>query len=223
MRLEEGIWILPLRGRLAGLQRLVTAVKETDPFIRVVAVVDSEDEDRAELKRICHAAGWMVRTYPGSPDTVTKINHAVELFPDEGFYGFLASDVTPLTRDWGKALARCCPEFGLSYCDDSFHGIGLPTHPVVGGELVRALGWWAYPESKHNGIDVCLAQIATKFGGCIYLDAFKFHHFHHLCDKTPADELNVRAMKWRAEDDAAYMKWLAHDFEAAVTRVEAVK
>lgn len=219
--LNEGIWILPLRGRVPETRRLLAAVQKTEPEALVVALLDPDDPAHDELSALLAAAEtWVVYTMPfAGATTVEKLNFAIEILPFEGFYGLLASDIVPLTQGWGTALAAACPPMGLSYGDDSIHGIRLPTHPCVSGDLVRALGWWALPEAKHNGVDVCLAQVSSKFGGCAWVPEVKFLHMHPCVKRAPRDELNARADSWRSADDAAYARWLAQGFEETVRRL----
>jgi hypothetical protein len=141
------------------------------------------------------------------------------MFPGEGFYGLLASDIVPQTPGWGKALATAVPPFGLSFCDDSIHGRTLPTHPCVSGQLVKALGWWAYPKARHNGIDVYLRELAYRFGGCVYLEEHKFLHNHHTAGRSFKDEVYERGDSYRTFDLAAGHEWHREGYANAVKSV----
>ena len=220
--LMDGVWMLPLRGRPEGAVALRKALWLTEPDARVVCCVDDADPDAVALRMIACSAGWHVCSMPGSPTTVEKLNHMVSEFPVEAFYGLLASDIIPQTIGWGTALAAAVPAMGLSFCDDSIHGKRLPTHPVVDGGLVRALGWWAYPEARHNGIDVYLRDLAYEFGGCVYLEEHLFLHNHPTAGRGAPDDVYARANSWQADDAKAAQRWALEGVHQAKARVRSL-
>ena len=223
MELKDGVWLLPLRGRPAGLKRLIRSVQATEPEARVVAILDEGDPECGVLEEMLERAGWAWFPLFGSPSTVVKLNAGVEMCPDEGFYGLLASDIEPQTVGWGKALAAACPPFGLSYCDDSIHQRNLPTHPCVSGELVRALGWWAYPKAMHNGVDIYLYEVASLAGGAEYVEGHSFMHHHHSAGRAAPDELTQRVAAWGESDRIASIVWKDKDGVLAAMRVRKVQ
>lgn len=207
MHLSEGIWILPLRGRVEQTERLLASVWTTDAGARITAVIDTDDSDKETLQAIC--ARYYVIVLPARPhsSTAQKINDAVRANPSEGFYGFLANDIEIRTPGTLRALASACPAMGLSYCDDSIHGQNLPTHPCVSGDLVRTLGWWAFPDAAHNGIDIYLQEAANAGGGCKYLPEFLMYHNHPSEKRCEPDAVTERLARWREKDAAASSTW----------------
>lgn len=211
--IDEGIWILPLRGRVVGTRRLLQSLEEFDRGTRVVGILDLDDPDKAELESLLSESPVRVLTFAvAGMMTAQKINYAVSLYPDESFYGLLANDVELTGPETLGRLAGACPLLGLSYCDDGIQGKAMATHPCVDGELVRALGWWAYPKALHNGIDRYLMEMATLGGGCVYLEGLRFRHWHHTaggafdevaarstCEDTVAGD-RLAAYEWRHKD-----------------------
>lgn len=207
MEISEGIWILPLRERVEGTSRLLESLRATDPEARVLGVIDIDDPAYLTLKAFCEGAGVsLMPSRPYSP-TAAKINDAVRANPSEGFYGFLANDIEIRTPGTLSALAAACPSMGLSYCDDSIHGQNLPTHPCVSGDLVRTLGWWAFPDAAHNGIDIYLQEAANAGGGCKYLPEFLMYHHHPSEKRCTPDAVTERRAHWQEKDAAATSTW----------------
>lgn len=207
MLLSEGIWILPLRERLKGTEQLLNSLSGTDSSARIVAILDSDDPDYYALKEICEAFGVeLIPSRPRAP-TAQKINDVVRSNPSEGFYGLLANDIEVRTPATLTALAAACPSMGLSYCDDSIHGQSLPTHPCVSGDLVRLLGWWAFPDAGHNGIDIYLQEVANAGGGCKYLSEYLMYHNHPSEKRCAPDAVTERIKLWAERDRNACNNW----------------
>lgn len=212
--LNEGIWILPIRERAAGVETLNESIKWADPLARVVAIFDDDDP---ELEQ-CRAAAdprWLRIVMPEGHSTAAKINYAVSLYPNEKFYGLLANDIEVRAPGTLSLLAAACPDYGLSYCSDSIHDKALATHPCVGGALVKAIGYWAYPKAKHTGIDVYLTNLAYEFDGCVYVNGGKFWHKHYTHERAPFDAVYQRAKDYAAADRAASESWLREGQSAA--------
>lgn len=205
-KLEEGIYMVPLRGRVKSTRELYDSIALTDPKARVVSIIDEDDPDYKELYDMTARRHDFYFAPPGW-STVEKINHLVNQFPGEKFYGLLANDIEVRTPGCLTALAAECPDFGLSYCDDSIQGHTLSTHPVVSGALVDALGWWAYPNAKHLGIDVYLMNIALDTGGCAYLPDHKFWHKHYTAMRSDIDKVYERAIGYAVYDRNASICW----------------
>lgn len=219
--LSEGIWVLPQRGRPASFEALISSIKWCDPKARVVVIFDDDDETLTECIDML-PDNWSKYVMSNNHSTAAKMNYAVSLYPMEKFYGLLANDVEVQTEHALTLLAENCPEFGLSFPNDTIQGASLATHPCVSGELVRALGWWAYPQAKHTCIDLYLTNIAYDAGGCRYLPEVKFFHKHHTHDRSPYDDVYQKGDLYKDEDIAASERWKGGDEVKARERVKEV-
>ena len=180
------------------------------------------DDDDPTLKECLEILPPTWSRFVMNPDvpTARKINYAVSLYPNEKFYGLLANDIELITDNALTLLAIKCPPFGLSYPDDTIQGAGLATHPCVSGELVRALGWWAYPQAKHTCIDLYLTNTAYDAGGCHYLPEVKFLHKHYSANRSIYDEVYQRGDDYKDADRKAAEVWKAGGAAEALERVK---
>lgn len=211
--MRQGIWILPLRGRVAGTKRLLDSVQRFDSEARVVALLDADDPDLQELISVIGAVKLPLVScvLPGRKSTQEKINHAYRHHPLEATYGLLANDLELLEPDTLGRLERECPKMGLAYCDDGLQGETCATHPCVSGDLVRFLGWWAYPGCKHTHVDVVLMQMAAITGGLRYIEGLKMQHWHEHTREGSVDALFSQVLAWWEADNEGREHWEKRD------------
>lgn len=216
--LDEGIFILPQRGRLRGLERLIESVKICDPQAHVITILDEDDKDReAAIKAL--PRGWQHYTMDTGSSTAQKINYAVSLYPEAEFYGLLANDIEVRSSRALTNLAHACPRFGLSYGNDSIHGKQMATHPCVHGTLVKALGWWAYPKAKHTCIDLYIGNTAHACGGAEYLPDVYFYHYHFSQLRSEYDAVYSRGDSYKGVDREAAEIWKHKDERKYLNKV----
>ncbi len=89
-------------------------------------------------------------------------NTVFQTFPDEPFYGFIADDMSPQTDRWWHFLGQAAGNRNIAFGDEQ---TGVPHDRVgscfaIGGDLVRAAGWWMPPWRSQRGVD----GVWTRFG-----------------------------------------------------------
>lgn len=99
-------------------------------------------------------------------------------------------------------------------------GEGLATHPVIGGELARAIGWLVLPGVLHSFVDTALFTIALRAKRLVYLPDVKVEHMHPLAKKAPEDEV-YRFRETYVPDQAVFYKWQGTELRPIVDRVRA--
>jgi hypothetical protein len=129
-------------------------------------------------------------------------------YPDADFYGFLADDIV-LKTPFSEALGEAATPFFIAYPDDSLQGEKLCTHFVCGGELVRALGWWALPGIIHSGIDWVWMLLGYNNPGMLkYMPDVIYEHMHPLVGKAKRDEIYDFAKSKLKDDDKIFQAWM---------------
>jgi hypothetical protein len=97
-----------------------------------------------------------------------KMNWAFEKFPKAKFYGHLCDDVWISTPGMLAQLAESAGDWNISFPADGIYDEQPPENlvcfPCMGGKLVRSIGWWAFPELKHNCIDSVITDIGRSLG-----------------------------------------------------------
>ena len=141
-------------------------------------------------------------------------------FPNLGWYGLLADDVVPRTDGWDQSLIEAAGTDRLAYCDDGFQGENLATHPVVGGDMIRSIGWLCCTELGHSFADTALHTIAKLSGRATYLADVRLEHMHPLAGKAASDPTYRYAQDF-VRDTWAWYKWRGRSLRPIVERLKA--
>jgi hypothetical protein len=215
------VFSLPTRSRPHNLARFIEAYRETEASHPVWLRLDDCDPHLADYDAIPLPDHWLKTVGPRLPN---RCNGAVaemfNLFPNEPVYGLLADDLIPRTKHWDQKLIEAAGDSRLAYGDDGFMGEGLATHPVIGGELARAIGWLVLPGVLHSFVDTALFTIALRAKRLVYLPEVKVEHMHPLAKKAPEDEIH-RFRETYVPDQAVFYRWQGTELRPIVDRVKA--
>lgn len=141
--------------------------------------------------------------------TVTQIfNEAFMDNPNFDFYFMANDDIIFETPLWDLALANKCK---ISYGDDGFQGINLPTFPMIDGDIVRALGWLQMPQLNRYSGDMIWKFIGQECGILNYVPEVKITHQWEGCSHS---DINDHDMK-------EFGKWLPWSFKD-LTKVRSI-
>jgi hypothetical protein len=91
------------------------------------------------------------------------MNELFEKYPDEEFYGLLADDLIPHTSEWDQRLIEAAGRNKISQANDLTKNPKHCMHPCVGGDLVRAAGFFASPTCIHYGSELVWKELAKSF------------------------------------------------------------
>lgn len=191
------MWILPSRGRPHSVLRLLKAYEETEASTPVWLRLDEDDSGYA----INHP-NWEVSAGPRVP--LSQIyNEAYQRKTD--WYGFIADDVVPLTKHWDRLLIAVAGRDGMSVPSGGHEPNGAP-HFVLGGDLVRSMGWLCLPGLHRLYIDTVWQDIATKLGVLRRVPEVVLEHRHFSNGKALMDATYRKPNK--ASDRKIYEAWL---------------
>ena len=133
-----------------------------------------------------------------------RYNEVFEGWSHLKWYGFLADDVVPETDGWDRTLISGAGKDGLAYGDDGIDPT-RPTHFVLGGDLVRQMGWLSLPGLQRIFIDTVWHDIAKAGNVLRYVPEVKLTHHHFSNGKALMDATYRKPGK--AQDAALYAKW----------------
>lgn len=136
------------------------------------------------------------------------LSHALRLlvaeYPDASSYGWLADDNLPRTPHFDRLLEEAAGDWCLAYANDGGWVSGTIEGKLAlqaggcfsaglcwGGELVRTVGWLAFPGSFQAGTDVAWAELVRPYGLHRYLDEVVVEHRHWRSGKRPQDRLDT--------------------------------
>ena len=192
------VWIIPSRTRPHNLRRLVAACSETLMTTRALLRLDDDDPLLRDYLRM--ETDWEIVVDKRVP--LSEVYN--EVFPRHlDWYGFLADDVLPETLNWDSTLIDAAGPDGMAYGDDGIHQ--APTHFVLGGDLVRDIGWLALPGLDRLYIDTVWKDIATDREVLRYLPDVKITHLHFSNRRAMRDAIYRKPTK--DNDRALYEAW----------------
>jgi hypothetical protein len=209
------MWILPTYGRPNKLYELAEHC-END---RLTVYINRDDPAFVDYQAHHYPSCWHI-VYGRVHGLCNVLNWAVEQFPKARNYGLMADDVLPGPKDWQEQLETAAGLDYLAYPDDGVHGERLCTHHCIGGDLMRAVGWWAAPGLKHSFLDTVWYQLAGYTGRLRYLPYIKFDHRHPFVHKAEMDD-TYRIGQASYEDDRQVFQAFQYDgAPEAVDRIE---
>lgn len=208
------MWFLPSRGRPDNIKRFFEAYRDTEATTPGVLWLD--DDDSHNYHDIEFPEGWDRLVMPRMGGTGKMTNKFYELYPNEPWYGLIGDDVLPRTKHWDKLLVEAAGLDGLAYANDLLRGEAHAAHPVVGGRLVRKLGWLALPGCDRTYIDDALMFAAKKEGKCKYVPEVVLEHLHFSVGKSEFDDTYQKSHG--DNDRRIFEAWVA-SFQKPVTFV----
>lgn len=135
------------------------------------------DDDDPMLGGYERPPGWTFAVGPRKPlDGIYA--EAFAAMPSLGWYGFLADDVLPRTMNWDRILIETAGRDGLAFGDDGINGEAHAAHFVLGGDLVRDIGFLCLPGLSRLYIDTVWCDIARDRNVYRYRPDVKMTHLH---------------------------------------------
>ena len=202
------MWILPSRSRPHNLLRLIEAWAKTGATTPVLLCIDFDDPILDQYKTIDIPSGWSVSV--GLRGPLSDIyNNAYARHPNEQWYGFIADDVVPITDGWDINLIDTAGSDGMAVPAGGETTGGCP-HFVLGGDLVRSMGWLSLPRLYRIYIDTVWADIAKSRGVYREIQDVRLEHHHFSNGKALLDKTYLKGNK--AQDKLIYNNWRKHAY-----------
>lgn len=199
------MWILPSRGRPESIKRFFSACALTGFSTPGKIYIDNDDAEKSEYLNIEIPHNWNV-VIQERVSLGELCNNVLGNHPDEEWYGCIADDVLPHTQKWDIRLIKAAGKDGVAFGNDGINGEALATHPVIGGEFARELGFISLPGTKRIYMDTALTEIAKRKGVLRYLPDVYLEHLHFSNGKSPYDE--TYAKPHANDDKKVYEAWL---------------
>jgi len=211
------MFIVPSRGRPQRLLQLIDSFGSNDLKLPVVVVLSIDDNTAEDYFKLKLPLTWGIivdPTIPGSNGAA--LNFAYRSFPNAAYYGLLADDVLIETKDRLADLAKAADRWFVSAPNEGHHEKSLLCYPVLGGELVRTLGWIAFPPLQHNCIDSVIDDIAKALRLDRYFPDVKLIAKHPDYGNASSDATYERAKEFnKTAGDIYARQW--HGVERAPT------
>ena len=174
---------------------------------------------------------WRVIYHPENIGCLAALNHVFELERDAPFFGFLADDEVLLEEspsNWDERLIKAAGDWKIAHgYEDWNHGRRCQGYPVLGGKLVRAVGYLALPTCFHSfGFDSMWDWLSgpPAFGGgglhnIVCLPDIKIQHNRAKPDLV-IDECYKLVNDTLEKDRKAFWDWIKNDLKPTADRVK---
>jgi hypothetical protein len=216
------MWILASRGRPQHFQRFVDCWIETKASTTVYVRLDECDPTIEEYKKIIVPPEFIVII--GSRARLGKaMNELFEKYPNEKFYGLLADDLIPQTEYWDQLLINAAGLNKISQANDLTRNPKICMHPCIGGDLVRAAGFFGFPLNVHYCLEVVWKEVSRCFKGTLkYLPNVIVENAHPDYGKATVDQTYIEANLVRDQDHKNWENWFSTEWENFCKKIKPV-
>lgn len=189
--------------------RLIDHCIQTATTQKFIIRLDEDDPKLEDYLKLIYPDEWIV-IIGEQVKAAGAMREAFKEFPNEPYYGFLGDDAIPRTLYWDTELALSAEDWFIAYPDDLLQGKISATHPVCGGELLRALGQWTLPCLTHLYIDTVLDHIGRELSLLRWRPDVILEHCHWSVGKSEKDETYERVWNgknYHTEDHLCFNHW----------------
>ena len=208
--------ILPTLRRPHLLTQFINAYQRTSGSLPIHVILDAADA--GNYSDVAMPSHWKRVTVPAGTRLGGIYKLIFNAFPSEEFYAMVGDDVTPNTVGWDMILKESCLPDKIAWGADDIQNEKLPTHPFIGGDLVRKLGWFAAPGMQQFFVDNVWKHLTEVLPCGVYLPEVNMHHHHYINGERQRDRTDDEAVGM-GEDERAYQRFMKDHFADAVKRV----
>ena len=115
-------------------------------------------------------------------------------------------------------MNACLPD-KIVYGDDGINGMNLPTHPFIGGDLVRKVGYIAPPDVNHWYVDNFWKELGMAMDCLDYMPGIKTNHHHFINGKAKEDS-TYKNQPDHEKDRKAFEAYMADGFPKMIIRLK---
>lgn len=215
------MWVLPTLDRPAFLKETLWHCINTGISTPGIVVVNgSAREMYADIEL---PPNWQIIFLPRNLGLCGALNWAFEQYPDEPWYGLIGDDMVPKTPGWDtKMLAALMPTGMVSSNDNWQAENGRLTVYMVGGDLLRALGYWMPPGLWHCYSDDFWEAIGNDFKNWTFLKEVLVETVSPHKGDIAQDNTGVIAYSRMSKDKRVFDDWRRTEKHTAYERLHAV-
>lgn len=209
---KEILILCPSRARPDNAKKVIESWNEfTDGLSDILFLVDDNDESKN-----LYPSEYTIIGEPGN--IVQLINRYSKVYLDQyKLIGFIGDDHRFETK-WEKEFLNFESPY-IVYGDDGLQHERLCTAFFMTSNIIKALGYMAYPKLKHLYVDNFIMEIGRACSFLHYLNNVKITHYHPSANKSEWDETYNRGNNdniWK-HDESVFNTWyldeLQHDIE----------
>lgn len=245
------VMIVPSRGRPQAVAEMYQALVDAETTCaEVVFAVDADDETWPEYRAAADRlpGGLVYVIQQGHPKGVDRIPGVVQPLNREASYyaelfsvdlrtaarepfmiGFMGDDHRPRLSvvPWDIAYVTELNRLGtgMVYGNDLLQGPNIPTQIAMTSDIIRALGYMAYPGLHHLYADNMWKALGEATGCIRYMPDVVVEHMHPVAGKAEWDDnyARVNAPEIDSHDHNAFADYMANHLADDAAKVRALR
>lgn len=223
------VWVMPTWNRPKQCAEALERIRYLGCRSKGIVFVNGASSQYLKIKE--HApSNWEVRFSGENIGCLAALNAVFKEFPDEPWYGFQADDEMLSSEspiDWEEQLIKAAGDWKIAHGFEDWNlGKRCQGYPVLGGKLVRAVGYLALPGCFHSfGFDSMWEWLSgpPAFGGggvhnIVCLPEIKIEHARAKPDLV-IDECHKLADDMLEKDRQPFWDWCMNDLKPTAERV----
>jgi len=216
------MWLLASRGRPQNFQRFVDSWIKTNASTPVYVRLDTCDPSLNEYNKIIMPKEFVI-VIDSRARLGRAMNELFEKYPDEEFYGLLADDLIPHTSEWDQHLITAAGKNKISQANDLTNNPKICMHPCIGGDLVRAAGFFGFPLNIHYCLEVVWKEVTRRYKGTLkYLPDIIVENAHPDYGKAEIDQTYIEANIVKEQDCKNWDTWFSTEWDTFCDKINPV-
>lgn len=220
------MWILPTYNRPESLKNCLEQIKKIGISTNILVIV----QGIKKMKDYYLAIESLGSDFPvrviyllENIGFCAALNYAFDRNPNEPWYGVFGDDEYVYTQGWDTKLIEAAESNKIAHgCDKDINNGRLHTYNVFGGELVRAVGYFAPQGLWHWYFDDVWERLAAECDLKRPVPEVVTEHRHYLYGKSPKDRTYLAAEEKAKDDEVIFRKWFSEEYPGAVTRINKI-
>ncbi len=213
------MFLLPSLGRPHRLATFIESYRDCEETQPVYLVLDANDPRLSEYQKLELPSSWKTKI------TTTKYCNKIgnEFFMEHRnlrFYGALNDDVTLETYKGLTELVKHSEPFTICWPNDCGQESAYPCFFVVGGDLVRTIGYLAPPGLLHNGAEGMYLEIGKRLKLLRYHPEIILKHHHPAWNRGEQDETWKHTVEASKITPKVFDEWMKNEFPQVFERVK---
>lgn len=173
------------------IQEMLNSFIQTRTFAELIVYIDEKDPRIEEYKEVikkfeCPFIRFIIGEHKYMVGVVNYISTEVE--PNADYYQNICDDHIYLKKGWDELMLKPLIEnndWGISFVLDEKDPSENPTAEIMSGKIVRALGYFYFPQFRQYGEELYIAQLGIA--GYFFIGRDLIEHKHPVFGKAERD------------------------------------
>jgi len=215
-------WVLPTFNRSAQLHRVMEQIRSVGCSTPGFIIINGDPQEYYDNPPWL-PDNWFVQVQPTNLGICQTLERFFRNNPNEAWYGLICDDEYVFTPGWDEILPREAWPWNIAYGNDNWRSLErIHTYVTWGGDLLRAVGFWALPGLWHWYFDNVWEVIAKEFGLAKWCQDVQTEHRHWAAGAALRDNTYQVGASRHLLDRQCYTKWLEKDWPKLRGRLEGI-